>query len=36
MISRVLEDSVPDLLRDTLVALTPGLFQLLAGWMILG
>lgn len=36
MISRALVDSMPDLFRDTLVALTPGLFQLLAGWMILG
>lgn len=36
MTARMLTDSLPDLIRDTLVALTPGLCQLLAGWVILG
>lgn len=36
MISRVLVESFSELLRDALVALGPGLCQLLAGWVILG
>ena len=29
-------DFLPDFVRDTLVALAPGLGHLLAGWVILG
>jgi hypothetical protein len=36
MISRIVLNSLPDLARDTLVALAPGFCQLLAGWVILG
>lgn len=36
MLNRMLVDPLPDLLRDTLVALGPGLCHLLAGWVILG
>lgn len=28
--------SLPELVRDTLVALAPGISHLLAGWVILG
>lgn len=33
---RSLAVSVPDVVRDALVALAPGLCHLLAGWVILG
>lgn len=36
MTNWTLTDSLPEFVRDTLVALSPGLCQLLAGWMILG
>lgn len=29
-------DALPEFLRDTLVALAPGIGHLLAGWVILG
>ena len=36
MNSRMVMEFLPEFLRDTLVALGPGLGHLLAGWVILG
>lgn len=36
MVMRLSNRPVPDMLRDVLVALAPGLCHLLAGWVILG
>lgn len=36
MLTETLNDLVPDMLRDVLVALAPGMTHLLLGWLLLG